>query len=433
MQTILGDVAETAARTNGLIRRPKRVKLTGAQFVQTLVFGFMADPHATREALAQTAAALDVDISPQAIDQRLTEPAAHCLEDVLAAATVRMIAADPVAVPLLQRFAGVLIQDTTTIGLPETVAMVWRGSGNGATPAERSAALKLAVRLNVTTGALEGPTLEHGCTSDRHTALEDHAVPAGALRIADLGFFALDELVRVSTAGGYWLTRLQVNTGVYVAGQRTDLLTLLATSDQAEVDLAVALGVAQRLPARLLAVRVPQEVADQRRRRVRADAKRHGRTVSPTTLALAGWTILVTNAPVALLSGPEARVLARVRWQIELLFKLWKSHGQIDAWRSQKPWAILCELYAKLIGLIVLHWIVLVSCWAYPDRSLLKAAQTVRAHACCLISALKRCGRLEEALLDLAFCLQVGCRINKSQKTPHTFQLLLDVLEANLG
>src|SRR5918911_2855371 len=120
MQTILNDTAETAARTNGLIRRPTRVKLSGAQFVQTLVFGFMADPHASREALAQTAAALDVDISPQAIDQRLTEPAAHCLEDVLAAATLTMVAADAVAVPILQRFAGVLIQDTTTVSLPET-------------------------------------------------------------------------------------------------------------------------------------------------------------------------------------------------------------------------------------------------------------------------------------------------------------------------
>ena len=112
---------------------------------------------------------------------------------------------------------------------------------------------------------------------------------------------------------------------------------------------------------------------------------------------------------------------------------MWKSHGQIDTWRSQKPWAILCELYAKLIGLIVLDWIVLVSCWAYPDRSLMKAAQTVRAHARCLTTALKRDGRLVEALTDLAFCLQVGCRINKSRKTPHTFQLLLDVLEAKLG
>lgn len=63
MQTILNDVAERAARTNGLIRRPTRVKLTGAQFVQTLVFGFLADPHASREALARIAA-LDVESAP---------------------------------------------------------------------------------------------------------------------------------------------------------------------------------------------------------------------------------------------------------------------------------------------------------------------------------------------------------------------------------
>src|SRR5689334_14262195 len=60
---------------------------------------------------------------------------------------------------------------------------------------------------NVTPGALEGPTLEHGCTADRHTALEEQPVPAAALRLADGGCFALDELAQVSTAGGSWLTR----------------------------------------------------------------------------------------------------------------------------------------------------------------------------------------------------------------------------------
>ena len=43
-------------------------------------------------------------------------------------------------------------------------------------------------------------------------------------------------------------------------------------------------------------------------------------------------------------------VLLRVRWQIELLFKLFKSHTQVDTWQSQKPWRILCEVYAKIGG-----------------------------------------------------------------------------------
>src|SRR5262249_61845019 len=103
------------------------------------------------------------------------------------------------------------------------------------------------------------------------------------------------------------------------------------------VEHQVTLGIAQRVPARLLATRVPQDVAAARRRRLRAAAQKKGRQVSAVRLALAAWTVLVTNVPAARLTLGEALVLARVRWQIELLFKLWKSHGRVDEPRSTKP------------------------------------------------------------------------------------------------
>jgi hypothetical protein len=55
---------------------------------------------------------------------------------------------------------------------------------------------------------------------------------------------------------------------------------------------------------------------------------------------------------------------------------LWKNHGKIDSWRTEKPWRILCELYAKLLAMIVQHWVFLVTCWQYANRSLQKAAKT---------------------------------------------------------
>ena len=120
-------------------------------------------------------------------------------------------------------------------------------------------------------------------------------------------------------------------------------------------------------------------------------------------------------------------VLARVRWQIELLFKLWKSHGTIDEWRSDKPWRILCEVYAKLLAMVVQHWVLLTGCWHFPNRSLVKAAKTVAKHALHLAMAFasEQRQRLIEALSTIVRCLEVGCRINKRRKQPHTYQLLL--------
>ncbi len=48
-------------------------------------------------------------------------------------------------------------------------------------------------------------------------------------------------------------------------------------------------------------------------------------------------------------------MLVRCRWQIELLWKLWKAHGKLDTWRSYKPKRILTEIYAKLLGLLITH------------------------------------------------------------------------------
>lgn len=431
MQTILTTVADTAARATGFVQRTS--KLTGALFAQTLTLGFLSNPQASREELAQTAATLGLTISQQGLDQRMTETGADCLLAVLDAATTTLLAADPVAIPLLARFNGVFIQDSTVIGLPRTLAHIWRGSGNQHTTATATARLKLGVRLDLATGALSGPYPEHGVTSDRTISLQDEPIPKGALRIADLGFFDLDVLLSIGQAEGYWLTRPQITTVLTDQdGQRRDLATLLAAQATDSLDMSLRLGARHHLPCRLLALRVPKEVADQRRRRLRAEAKRRGRTPNANQMALAEWTLFVTNVPATLLSVREALTLGRSRWQIELLFKLWKSHGQIDQWRSEKGGAILCELYAKVLAMIVQHWIMLVGCWAYADRSLTKASATVRRQALTLAIAL-RYDHLDATIEVIVGCLQTGCRINKRRKTPHTYQLLLDATEAVLG
>ena len=172
--------------------------------------------------------------------------------------------------------------------------------------------------------------------------------------MADLGYWSLEALQTLAQQDVLWLSRLQTQTAVYdTTGQRRELLELLTAHATEALEQEVLLGLELRVPARLLAVRVPQDVADTRRRRLREAARQKGRQVSALRLALAAWTILVTNVPPERLTLREALVVGRVRWQIELLFKLWKSHGSIDESRSTKPWRILCEVYAKLLAMLI--------------------------------------------------------------------------------
>jgi len=130
-----------------------------------------------------------------------------------------------------------------------------------------------------------------------------------------------------------------------------------------------------------------------------------------------------------MLSLREVLVVARARWQIELLFKLWKSHGRIDESRSGKPWRVICDVYAKLLAMVVSHWAWLLSLWDYPDRSLAKAAQTVQKYALQLATGLWSQTRTRETLETIARCLAKGCRMNPRKKHPNTYQLLLALTE----
>jgi hypothetical protein len=277
--------------------------------------------------------------------------------------------------------------------------------------------------------------VQAGRASDRTSPTQHAPLPAGSLRLADLGYFALDVLQSIAQQQAYWLTRLMAGTQVYdPQGQALALAGCLPAQGSVVVDRPVHLGVHQRLPARLIAVRVPPEVANLRRRDLHADARRRGQAVSQERLRLADWTLFCTNVPPDLLSGPEALVVARVRWQIELVFKLWKSSGHLAHSRSTQPWRVLCEVYAKLVGLLIQHWVRVSSLWAYPDRSAWKAAQTLRKHALHLASAfVKGFKALSAALAVVQRTLAAGCRLNKRKKNPCTFQLLLALTEEKLA
>jgi hypothetical protein len=313
--------------------------------------------------------------------------------------------------------------------LPEALREIWRGCGNASDQGE--AALKLTLRLDLATGLLSNLSLHDGRRHDSAAAHSVSSLPKQALYLADLGFFSLHRLQQIAEGQAFFLSRLRAGTKLYdLEGQELDLPSWLATQAPT-LDVPVLVGKSQHLKARLLAVRVPQEVAEKRRRRLREEAKRKGQMVSSERLALADWTILITNLPVEMLSVAEALVVARARWQIELLFKLWKSQGRLDESRSSKPYRVICDVYAKLLALVIQHWTWLLSLWDYPDRSLVKAAQTVQKYALQLVTGLWSQTRTRETLETIARCLAKGCRMNPRKKHPNTYQLLLTLTETS--
>jgi len=422
MQYVLTEVADRAGRQTNMVQRSD-AKLTGSIFTQTLVFGLGANPHASLSSLTQVTADLGVRVSAEALHQRFDREAATCLEQVLCAAVHQVIAADPVVLPVLERFAEVVVQDSTTITLPEVLAPIWAGCGGA--PDAGNAALKLNLALDLCTGRLRGPQLHDGRESDRNATLH-HDLEPGSVRIVDLGFWDLGVLSELLSRGVYSFSRAQANTKVQTAdGQWWDLPALMVRKGRRPLDLPILVGQEEQLPARLIAIPVPRAVAAKRRQELRREARDSGRALSVARLALARWSLYITTIPAALLSQEEALVLGAARWQIELLIKLWKSHGAIDLVRDINPWRVLCELYGRLLNQIVQHWLLLVSCWEEPARSLTKAAQAIRTRWVCLAQGMRCARQLIAAIENLARVIQAGCRMNPRAKKPNLYQRFL--------
>jgi hypothetical protein len=429
LRTLLTDTADAFAHETGFVQRVR--KLDGAHFVQTLVFGVLSAPLATLSQLQQTAATAGAPVSRQALSQRCTEPAASCLKRVLLAAMQLRFAADRVPPALLARFGAVYVGDSTILPLPAELAALWPGYG-GSTPSSGAAALKLQVDLELVSGALADLELQAGRANDHRSQQQTTDAPRAGLYLKDQGYFDTAQLQALTTAGGHFLRRPPPQIALCEAqGRRFSLVRFLSQRRGQQRDTAVTPGTQQPWPVRLLAVRVPAEIAALRRDRRSAHARRKGLAVSPTLSALCAWTIMVTDLPKADLRLAEALVLLRLRWQVELLFKVWKSAGnQLAQWRTKDPWRALCTAYATLLAGLVRHWCLQAAGWAFGDRSLFQAAQVVRTRAAALTTAFRHgLQPLQAECAALTRIIGGSCRIRPRRGRPAAFQLLL-ALEA---
>lgn len=418
MTAVLCEAAERLARPSGLIVR--QGKVTGASFAQTLVLGWLANPQATLEDLRQQAAEVGLLISAQGLDQRFTEAAGRFWQTLFEVTLAQVVVADPVAIALLERFGAGCLEDCCTIRLPAELAESFRGAGGQGSPA----ACKVFVRLDMLRGGLSCAPLQDGRRADAASPLKGGPTPARTLYIRDRGFTDVTQWQEETERGQVVLSDVRRDGQLCdEPGRPLDLARPLPQSADWGEWLG-RVGPAQ-VPMRLFFERVPEAVAQQRRRRLKRAAAKQGKTLSARVDLLAGWTIVVTTVPAALLSLEEALILLRLRWQIELLFKLWKEHGKVDEWRTKNAQRILCEVSAKRIGLLFQHWLLLLSCWQQSHRSLVKAAKAGRRHVVLLSTALAGELTWSVALGRMQSVAQPGARLNSRRDAPNTSQLLL--------
>ena len=307
--------------------------------------------------LAGMVTAIDARISRVALPYRFSEAAAAflrtCLQFVLKQKANSIGVLDT---KLLRPFRRVLLVDSSSWDVRESLRDVLPGSGGAASAAN----CKLQTVYDYKRGELEFLDVTAGTVPDnRYTDHLPGMLQKDDLLLVDQGYFKLQTLCEIDEKGAFFLTRFLVRTVVQDALTQApiDLATHLGGLDGNACEMDVLMG-GKKVPqvaCRLIALRVSEQMANERRRRLKKEAKKKGRAVSKHHLRMCDWTLLITNVPQHWLPLEMVRALYTVRWQIELLFKQLKSILRVHQSDTGKENRLRCELYGKLIGAVLIH------------------------------------------------------------------------------
>lgn len=349
LQMFLGEIGDFLERTSGFVRRNS--KLGGKELVQIMSLGALENGKASLDEFVQVGSDLGLEITCSGLHQRLNMEAVELLSQVLHLWIQQAQSHDLRAV--LAGFGAVRIFDSSQMSLAPQLAEQFRGT-------RKDAGLKVQLAYEYRRGRIEALEVEAACVPDQNSDLAQSLSEAGDLAIMDLGYFDQQRFAQLEAQGAYFLSRLQSQTGLYAEAedkQQLDILEQLNALPKSvqSGEQRVYLGQKAKVPVRLIYYRLNSEVRQERRRKAKENAKQRKMNLSQRALDFLDWAFFITNAPVEILSLEAVGIVYRVRWQIELIFKVWKQEMDwafMANWRLER---VLSQFYGRCLALLIFH------------------------------------------------------------------------------
>lgn len=417
IQLFLGELGHQLERVTGFVQRTSQ--LTGSKLVQILVLSALEQNTSSLRGLCRVAEELGVVISEAGLHQRLNGSAVELLRQVSQIWMVQTSQARMKAI--FAPFDHVHIIDSTEIRLPDSMQSVFRGTRS-------AASLKVQLAYEYKSGHVAALDVEAGCQPDQKSPLVERVAHAGDLVLFDLGYFDQKRFARLHAQEVSFVSRLHIQAGLYSSSDSQQAVTLLdiVRGTQTNGEGRYYLGSRERVPVRVLYYRLPDDIIAQRRRKAHDTARRCGKTCSQSLLASLEWLVFVTNAPPALLTLEQVAEVYRLRWQVEVVFKVWKSGLQIAVVGTWRPERVLVHFYARLLAVQLFHGILeLIPPDPSYELSLMQAAQLLRVNSSRLIRVVQRSfWGLRAFLIDFIAQLQRFATKTKRRKHPSTLARL---------
>lgn len=331
----------------------------------------------------------------------------------------------------------ILIKDSVCFQIDESLATDYPGSGGDGS----KASMRIQFEYDLLCGKINDLSLNAFNDQDATNSVATVVLlNAGDLVVRDLAYVGLKALKAIIKKAAYFLCRLSPSVNVYeLKGDQyveivfSRIRRYMEKRGLAMMEKEVYLGKQEKLKTRLVIHLMPADEVEKRIRKAKQNNKKKGRN-APTKeyIARAHLNLFITNVSAQVMPAKNAWNLYRLRWQIELTFKIWKSICDIEKVKKVKKHRLECYIYSKLI-LIVLSWKILwttarqLFCRERKALSFYKSFKTLLNVKLSEVRDvfLKGTGRIENFLADFYAISRTNHLLERKRAKPSSLEILL--------
>jgi hypothetical protein len=262
---------------------------------------------------------------------------------------------------LLTSFKRVFVEDSMCCSLPRNLFESFRGAHS--TTNKDVATARIQFRTELKSNTVSNISIQSYRDNDQKFSGDILSqLSKDDLVLRDMGYYVLRNFRTIIEKKAFFLSRLPFQTYVYQAdgAEQIDLYRILknaAKKGRTVFDKQVVIGKKEQLSVRLVAIRVPQNVYQTRRRKAVKRMNNH-RNYSEGYLDSLEWTIFITNVSEQVWTPLQMLKVYGFRWRIEIIFKCWKSHFNFERMFTQKNTMTLPR--ATITIYLLLIWITLI-------------------------------------------------------------------------
>ena len=255
----------------------------------------------------------------------------------------------------LEYFKHVFVQDATKFGLPEAFATSYPCYGG----AGGKAGCQIQFVYELKHQKVCDLSIHAATRSESLSSVNNDWVKPGSLVLRDLGYFTMEGFRQIMEKEAFFISKAKAKTAFFDSDKnRFDLKKLVYRMkrnnlDIYEQDLIMGFEKKKKLPVRVVFSLVPEEVKNQRLRKAYKNARERNWTVTEEYKLWAGINAYITNVPSKIISGRDVPLIYKLRWQVELIFKTWKSNHKIHLYRSFRKERFECYLIAGLLLILL--------------------------------------------------------------------------------